>query len=65
MQLTRDSLVLWLGIFGSLAAYFAVAEHSPDQWNWHEWMQFAVATIGVVAGKLATSPLPGATPAKP
>jgi hypothetical protein len=59
MKITRDSAVLTLGILGALVGYLAAAQHTPLEWTFHEWMQFALMGIGVIAGKLSTSPLKG------
>lgn len=64
MTLTRDSAVLWLGIIGALVGYLAAAQHPPIEWTWHEWMQFALSAVGVISGKLASSPLPHSDPDK-
>lgn len=58
MTLTRDSLVLWLAVAGTIVGYFAAADSPPTVWTWHEWMQFGVMLIAFIAGKLQTSPLP-------
>ncbi len=58
-MVSRDSWVLWLGIAGSIVAYL-VASENPMLWHYDDWMKFAALLIGVISGKLATSPLPGA-----
>lgn len=59
MNLSRDSLLWWLLMAGAVVGYLANAS-SPDTWTWSQWMQALSAVIGIVAGKLATSPLAGA-----
>lgn len=56
--LTRDSLLLWLGILGAAVLYLGNMP-APTQWTWAQWMQTIAAIIGVICGKLATSPLLG------
>lgn len=58
MTLTRDSLLLWLAIAGTIIGYFAAADGPPNQWDFHQWMQFGVMLVAFVTGKLQTSPLP-------
>lgn len=58
-MLSRDSLLWWLLMAGAVVGYLASAP-SPDTWTWAQWMQALAALIGIVAGKLATSPLAGA-----
>lgn len=58
MTLTRDSLLLWLAIAGTIVGYFAAADKPPNLWNFHEWMQFGVMLIAFLMGKLQVSPLP-------
>lgn len=61
MRLTRDSILLYLAFAGTLAAYFAAAEQTPNLWTFKDWMQFAIVTIAWLTGKLQTSPLPHST----
>lgn len=58
MRITRDSLLLYLAFVGTLAAYFAAAENTPDLWSFKDWMQFVIVIVAWVTGKLQTSPLP-------
>lgn len=61
--MTRDSWVLWLGIAGAIVAYL-VASEPPTQWAYADWMKFVALLIGIISGKLATSPLSGENDAK-
>ena len=61
--MNRDSWLLWLGIAGSVVAYLAVSE-SPMVWHYDDWMKFVALLIGILSGKLATSPLAGENDAK-
>lgn len=56
--MTRDSLLLYLALAGTLVGYLAAADTTPDQWTFKEWMQFAIVGISWLVGKLQTSPLP-------
>jgi len=56
--MTRDSWTLTIIILGAVAAYLA-AMPPPLDWTWTQWMQSVAALAAVIAGKLATSPLPG------
>lgn len=56
--MTRDSYVLTLAIAGAILTYLAAAP-PPWAWSYPEWIQAAAALVGIVAGKLATSPLRG------
>jgi hypothetical protein len=58
-MLHRDSWLLTLTIIGAILAYLA-ASPPPMTWTYPEWIQFGAALVGILAGKLATSPLPGA-----
>jgi small basic protein len=66
MTLTRDSLLLWVGMLGSiivgLASLGNVSDYGiPDAWL--PYLRLAALIVGIVSGKLATSPLPGANDA--
>jgi len=61
MTLTRDAAVFsWLAIAVAIMSYLALGS-SPLDWTWHQWMQNLVAILGIIGGKLGTSPLPGRT----
>jgi hypothetical protein len=58
MQITRDSWLLTIGIIGAvLTAAGNQAGLFPE--TWYPWINFAALVVGIVCGKLATSPLPG------
>ena len=57
-MLTRDSLVLWLGIVSGLVLYCA-SNKPPWEWDWYGWLAFVGYVISVVSAKLGTSPLAG------
>jgi type IV secretory pathway VirB2 component (pilin) len=60
MTITRDSVVLWLGIVGGvLTALAAQADMFPATWK--PWITMVATIIAVVSGKLATSPLASVT----
>lgn len=58
LNLNRDSIGWWLVILVSAAAYLSTMP-PPNVWTWAQWMQTIAALAGTMAGKLATSPLPG------
>jgi len=61
MTLTRDAAVFsWLAIAVAIMSYLALGP-SPLDWTWQQWMQNLVAILGIIGGKLGTSPLPGRT----
>lgn len=62
MKLTRDSAVWWLLIVGAVVTYLSQMP-PPVDWTWAQWMQSIAALVGIIAGKLATSPLRGANDA--
>lgn len=56
--MTRDSIVLWIGIIGGILGVLAAqADAFPPQWK--SWITIAAALVSAISGKLATSPLPG------
>ncbi len=58
-MLTRDSALWWAGMIGAvLTAAANQAGLFPA--HWYPWINFAALIVGVVSGKLATSPLKGA-----
>ncbi len=58
MKLTRDSILLWVGIVGLLLGYLSVNQ-PPTEWTYQDWIQFGIAITGWIIGKLQSSPLPG------
>lgn len=59
--INRDSLVLWLGLAVAVVGYLATAAKPPAEWAYAEWLQAASFGLAWVMGKLATSPLAGAS----
>lgn len=61
MKVSRDSVVWWFGIVGSIVSGLAVNLQLfpwiPDQAQ--HWITFAAFVVGIISGKLATSPLKG------
>jgi len=60
--MTRDSILWWFGIVGAvilgLATLGNLADYGiPD--SFLPYIRLAALIIGIVSGKLATSPLPG------
>ena len=60
MSLTRDSMVLWLGLGVAVVGYLTTAKDPPTQWDYMDWLQACSFILAWVVGKLATSPLAGA-----
>ena len=60
MNLTRDSLSLWVAFGVVLVAYLITNGTPPTQWSYMEWLNAASVVLAWASGKLATSPLPGA-----
>jgi hypothetical protein len=58
MTFTRDSVLWWLAIAGSLITYLLSTSAPPTQWSYWQWLNFAAAVVATIAGKLAVSPLP-------
>ena len=61
MKLTRDSVFWTLSIVGSIAVglstHFELFPWIPD--GWRHAIELTAFLYGIIAGKLATSPLPG------
>lgn len=57
-MLTRDSVVWWLLIVGAVLTYLSQAP-DPRTWSYQQTVQALSAVVAIIAGKLATSPLPG------
>lgn len=58
MKLTRDSLVLTLGVLASVLAYLMVAP-PPTEWSYAETLKFLSVLVGIGLSRLQSSPLPG------
>lgn len=58
MNVTRDSMIWWLGIIAAVLAYLSASE-SPAVWAYTDWVQAAAFVVATISGKLATSPLRG------
>ena len=57
-MLTRDSIVLWWGIFvGIVGVVAAQADAFPPEYR--PYITTLAALVAAISGKLATSPLPG------
>jgi hypothetical protein len=59
-MVTRDSMVLWLGLAVAVVGYLSSAAKPPMEWSYSEWLQAASFGLAWVMGKLHSSPLPGA-----
>ena len=59
--MTRDSIVLWLGIIGGiLGVLVAQLDALPVSPEVKTWITIIASLLAAISGKLATSPLPGA-----
>ena len=59
--MTRDSIVLWLGIIGGiLGVLVAQLDALPVSPEIKSWITIIASLLAAISGKLATSPLPGA-----
>jgi len=58
MTLTRDSMVWFLVLAGSVIGYLVSAKTPPTQWSYNEWLQAVSALIAILSTKLQGSPLP-------
>lgn len=59
MAITRDSIILWLGIISGIVGVFAAqADAFPAEWK--PYITIAASLLATISGKLASSPLPGA-----
>lgn len=56
--MSRDSIVLWLGIIGASVAYLMLCP-PPWDWGYQDYLKALAFLVATVSGKLATSPLPG------
>lgn len=59
-MLTRDSIVLWLGILAGLIMYLAGTK-PVTEWGYYEWLAGAGYVISVISAKLGTSVLAATT----
>lgn len=58
MKITRDSVILTLGILSGIVGVIAAqADAFPAAWK--PYITVISALLGVISAKLATSPLPG------
>ena len=57
-NVSRDSLLLYLGAAAALVAYLMTTEKSPMEWNYRDWLNALTVAIAWGIGKLQTSPLP-------
>jgi hypothetical protein len=58
--MNRDNVAWTFVILGAIASYFATMPPISD-WTWAQWWQVIAAVTAIIAGKLSTSPLPGAS----
>lgn len=59
-MLTRDSLLLWVGIVGGVVIYLSGTKPIME-WGYYEYLSALGYLVSVVSAKLATSPLRGAS----
>lgn len=58
MALTRDSLLLYLGLGLAVLTYVVTAEKDITGWNVRDWAQLGIVGLTYLMGRLQTSPLP-------
>jgi hypothetical protein len=58
MKITRDSLVLSLGILAAVITYLINAK-PVYEWLYNDWLMAASFLVATALGKLSTSPLAG------
>lgn len=61
-MLHRDSLIWTAGMFAAVITGLATLGNLEDYGipnNWLPYLRLAALVVGIVSGKLATSPLPG------
>lgn len=61
--MNRDSMGWWLALGAAAVGYLITAQHPPWEWSYMEWLQACSVGLAWLAGKLSSSPLPGAPPA--
>ena len=59
MKITRDSLLLYVGLAVAVVGYLTTAAKPPTTWGYMEWLQAASFILAWIMGKLGTSPLSG------
>lgn len=61
--MTRDDLKLWLGMAAAVVIGLATLGNELTQYGvpaaWLPYIRLLALILGIVSGKLATSPLPG------
>lgn len=55
---TRDSVILYLGLAGTVITYMLASPTDVSQWKVREWLQCGLLVVSWLTGKLQTSPLP-------
>lgn len=60
-MLTRDSLLLYLGLAGAIITYIVASEKDMSDWTTRDFLQCALLGVTWLTGKLQTSPLPHST----
>lgn len=58
-MLNRDSIIWYLVVFGAILTYLQQVP-SPAEWAYADWIKAASFVVATIAGKLSSSPLPGA-----
>ena len=62
MKITRDSALWWWGMAAAIVGGFATLGNVEDYglpMAWVPYIRLAALIVGIVSGKLATSPLAG------
>lgn len=58
MVISRDSRLLWLGVFGAAITFLIGSGEPPTKWTYQEWLQALGFLVAYLTGMLQTSPLP-------
>lgn len=58
MKLTRDSVLLYLGLAGAIITFVLASPKEIPEWGTRDWLQAALLGVSWLTGKLQTSPLP-------